>query len=114
MKVIITKSFEKDFLKILKYKTFLVDFSKLLKDKSYKFIDLKYPYKKFKYKISNISLRTILLCNLDNNIIPIFIAKKSNKKDWYNIILDQQFEFLLEKRLLNIKKDMKEWNIKIF
>jgi hypothetical protein len=51
MEIIITKTFRKDFLKVLKYEAFLDNFTKLLQEKNHTFIDLKHPYKKFKYKI---------------------------------------------------------------
>jgi len=114
MRIVITKTFEKDFIKVLKYRNFLNDFSDLLKKKSHTFIDLKDPYKKFKYKIWNISLRSILFFSFENKIIPIFIAKKSDKKDWYNIILDNRFNDILKQKLLLVKDDIQKWNFEIY
>ena len=94
----------------MKYEAFLDNFIKLLEEKNHTFVNLKYPYKKFKYKIANISLRSILFMNVKNKIIPIFIAKKTNKKLWYNIILDSNFEELLEKKLVSINYDIKNWD----
>jgi hypothetical protein len=88
----------------------LDNFTKLLQEKNHTFIDLKHPYKKFKYKIWNISLRSILFMNVKDKIIPIFIAKKTNKKLWNNIILDSNFEELLYNKLFSINNDIKNWD----
>lgn len=110
MEILITNNFKKDFLKLLKYEAFLEDFIQLLKEKNHKFIDLKYPYKKFKYKIGNISLRSILFMKIENKIIPIFIVKKSNKRLWNNIILNSNFEELLRNKLILMYEDLNNWD----
>ena len=79
MIVIITDSFKKDFLKILKFDSFIDDFVWLLKTKKHKFINLKNPYKKFKYKIWNLHLRSILYFSFENKII-LFLYQKNQIK----------------------------------
>jgi hypothetical protein len=114
MRIIITNSFKKDFLKILQFNSFIDDFILLLKTKKHKFIDLKSPYKKFKYKIWNIHLRSILFYSFENKIIPIFIAKKSDKINWKNLILDWYFEKIIEKKLKQVKTDLIKWDFKYY
>jgi hypothetical protein len=51
MKIFITKSFKEKFLKEFKYESILKDFISLLLIKNHNLINLKHPYKKFRYDI---------------------------------------------------------------
>ena len=109
MQIIITESFWKDFLKILKFESFLVDFIRTIKNKKHTLIDLKFAYKKFKYRVWGISLRSIFMYKKEDVIIPIIIAKKSDKNLWDNLILETRFNKILDKKGENILLDIKNW-----
>jgi len=51
MKIYITKSFEIMFLKEFNFENLLANFIELLKHKNHTLIDLRFPYKKFRYNI---------------------------------------------------------------
>ena len=99
MNIIVTKTFEKEFYKIFNKKIELSSFCN--KIKIWKFINLKIPYQKYKFSISWISIRWIIVIHNDKiNIIPIFVIKKSDKTYWDNLILNKEID-----NILNLKYD---------
>lgn len=112
MNLFITKSFENIFIKEFHFESILQDFIKILSEKSHNLITLKFPYKKFKYDMWNLTVRGIIFCWIENTIIPLFIARNSDKKYWNNLILDSKIEKILEDRLNKLKNDLENNNFK--
>ena len=113
MHIIIVKSFKKIFLKIFNSDIDLKKFSNKLK--SEKFINLEKPYKKIKFTLSWISIRWIVVFhNNEINIIPLYIVKKSDKKYWYNLILNKETKYFINLRFKKSIIDMEEWNFEIY
>lgn len=110
MKIFITKTFKNIFLKEFNFNSILLDFIKILSEKNHNLIDLKYPYKKFKYNMWNLTIRGIIFCWIENILIPLFIVKKSDKKYWNNLILNWNIEKILEDRLIKTKIDLEDNN----
>ena len=109
MQIIITNTFKNDFLSIFKFQQLFDKFLVVIKNKAHKLIDLKYPYKKFKCDIWNITVRWIVFIS-NENIIPIYIVKKSNKQYWENLILNKEIMLLLEIKLKFSKLDLINWD----
>ncbi len=112
MNIIITDTFKKDFLKIFKWKNDIFLFSKELRKT--RFINLKNPFQKYKLTFSWISIRWILLLNIANNCIPLYVVKKSNKKYWMNLVLDKELEKILENKYFKIKEDINNDDFEIY
>ncbi len=107
MNIIITKTFKKDFLKILHKKSLKIFCLKLKKEN---FFLLEEPYKKFKFDINWTSIRWIIVLHNDKiNLIPLFIIKKSNKKYWMNLILNKEIKKIIilkyDKSINDIEND---------
>lgn len=90
---------KKEFYKIFIKKSDLNKFCN--KTKIWNFINFKIPYKKYKFTISWISIRWIIVIH-DNrvSVIPIFIIKKSDKTYWNNLIFNKKMD-----NILNLKYD---------
>lgn len=122
MKIIISKTFEKDFKKFI-WKNYTI--CNLIKIVSiiYKFTIVKWdylnrPFMKLKFDFCNKAIRLLIFYDLNNEIIiPIFITDKNDKKYWYNMtrtniskIADKNFENI-EK---DIEKDIEKWDFSEF
>ena len=112
MNIIITKTFLKDFNKLIKQEKSLELF--IEKIKKYKLINLENNYKKYNINLFWIAIRWIILIKIEKYQIPILIFKKSNKKYWMNLYLDTKIEKLLENQYLKIKEDIENNNFKIY
>jgi len=112
MKIIIAKSFEKEFKKIFKWEIKIKNFSLQLKRKE--FINLEYPLKKYKFNFSWISIRGIVSVEIEWYYIPIFIVKKSNKQYWMNLIIDSDFFKIIMLRYKKIDTEIKKWEFSEF
>lgn len=111
MNIIITKNFKKDFNKIFKWSKDIVLFS--LKLKKTQIINLDYPFKKYKFSFLNINVRWILIFEINNNYLPIFIVKKSDKKSWMNLIITNSIKKILELNYLKAIENIKNWDFEI-
>lgn len=114
MKIIITKTFLKDYEKVLhnnKIEKIIVKVKqKLEKDLIY----LKRPFIKIKFNINNISIRLVWkYIDVRLLLFPIFIYKKWDKKNWYNIIWED-IELKILERMKKIDLDLNIWNFKIY
>lgn len=114
MKIVITESFEREFYKLFKYSFLINNLVEKLKTKQHTLINLIYPYRKFKYKIFNISIRWVVFVGLENKIVPIYIAKKKDKIRWYNIKVDKDFLKILDSILKNTKTDLRYNKYKVY
>jgi len=87
MKIIIIDSFKKDFEKEFKqYHLKTDDLIEIIRNT--KFITQTHPFYKIKIKVKQIHLRWIVF-KKDNQIIPIFIVMKKDKKYWENLVLNE-------------------------
>ena len=113
MNVCFTETFKRDFLNICEYERLYLDFCDKFKSKLHKLIDLKHPYKKFKFDINWTALRWIVV---ENNwrFIPIFIIKKSNKLRWENLVIDDNLMTRINHIRPKIIDDMKNWKYEIY
>ncbi len=104
MNVIITKSFEKDGIKIFwsvkNWEQFCIQFKKTQK------ISLKSPFKKFKFSLQGISVRGIYVMTKKQQYIPIFIVKKSDKKYGMNLIITSEILPILENKYRKSLEDI--------
>ncbi len=111
MNIIITKRFEDKYLKYL-LKNFSKEvFIKMLKEKNHTFISLHQPYFKIKNTINSISIRWILLILEEDNIVPLMIFLKKDKKYWENINWKEYKDIILEEQELSFE-DIKNGNYK--
>ncbi len=106
MKIIIAASFEKDYKKIFKGKEKLRNFSLQIKRK--KLINLEYPFQKYKFVFSWISIRGVISVWIEDYYIPVFIVKKSDKHYGMNLVITWDFLKLLLVRYQKIDRDIKE------
>jgi len=110
MRIYITKSFEKKYLSRYNF----IDIEKTCESiKKISFINLKYPYLKFKLNISSVHFRWTLV-KLENwNLILLTFCLKKDKNCWENIIRNT-----FSKEILNRQKlawdDLEKWNYKIY
>lgn len=113
MKVIITKNFEKEYLKnLIKYFN-KEKLAKDLKNKKHKFISLHFPYFKFKSKLNLVDFRWILIFISDDKIIPLILFLKKDKKYWENINWETYKQMILDE-YDNTIADIEKWNYEIF
>lgn len=117
MKIIITRSFEKELLsfwninlndikeEIIKYNLWLNNFINL--------IDLDNSTKVLKWYLLSKKIRLIIVFKkVDNIYIPVFLFKKESK-NWYNIRKnDDNFKKIILNWLIKINKDIIEKNYK--
>lgn len=113
MKVLITKWFEKEYLKNLSRYFNKNKLAENLKSKKYNFISLHFPYFKFKSKLNSVDFRWILLIIEDDKIIPLMLFLKKDKKYWENINWQDYKEMILDEydKIIN---DIEKWNYEIF
>jgi len=108
MKIIITRSFENKYKKIIN----LIDIKKLSeKLKNHKLITLKFPYLKLKLNIWGISIRWVVLKTKWWNLVYLILCLKKDKNCWENI----RFNLFKEKLYLmelNIINDLEMWLFK--
>lgn len=111
MKIIITKSFEVKYYKWLK-KYFELDLfiRKLIK---IDFINLKDPYYKIKFNIKWIALRWVIYKSKWDNIVPMVLYLKKDKKYWTNIIW-KLFKWIIVLSRKNSIWDIKSWNYIVY
>ena len=108
MSIIITQTFKKDFIKIFHSFWLIETFS--IKLQNTEFYKLKIPYQKFKFYIWWISVRWIVIISHQDNIIPIFIVKKSDKKHWMNLWISNETRAVLSVKYDKMLYDIKNWN----
>ncbi len=113
MNVIITKRFEKEYIKKLSKYLTKSDLVKTLKDKKYKFISLHDPFLKFKTKINLVEFRWVLAIKSTSNIIPLFIFLKKDKKHWENVSWETQEKMIELEFELNVL-DLENWDFERF
>jgi len=114
MKIIITKTFLKDYEKILKKDNLFFVIEKIKQKLSNKLIYLKRPFVKIKFNIKNISIRLVWKYIEDRFLLfPIFIYKKTNKKDWFNITWEKTENKILD-RMKKINLDLEKWDYEVF
>ncbi len=113
MKVIITKRFEKEYLKKLSKYLTKINLVETLKNKEHKFISLHEPFLKFKNKINLVEFRWVLAVKDNSNIIPLFIFLKKDKKFWENVSWETQEKMIELEFELNVL-DLENWNYEIF
>jgi hypothetical protein len=80
MKIIITKRFDKYYLKDLEKYFPKKSLLHLLKNKYHTFISLHFPYFKFKGKTKTIQVRGVLAIFKENKVIPLILYLKKDKK----------------------------------
>lgn len=112
MKIIITKTFLKDFKEVFYDEKFLWIFFRKLKEK--KLIFLTDKLYKFKFYIKTISVRWVIFINVNNVFIPILLVKKSDKNIWENLILNKSIKEIIDTKLLKMWKDLKSWDYQVF
>jgi len=79
MKIIITETFDKNFLsKLKKYFSVLELVNELKKEKSN--IKLKDPFYKIKLKLNLVDFRGVVLLVFDDKIVPLMLYLKKDKK----------------------------------
>jgi len=107
MKIIITETFEKNFLKeFKKYNFKLENFVEILRKTN--LINLKEPYFKIKLSLNNVSLRWIVIKNDIWKIIPVFIVLKKNKVLWDNLVLNKKVLEKIDSLMWKMSKDFEE------
>ena len=110
MKIILTKSFIKDFEK--DFKNYNLTYQDLVfKLKTTKIINLVNPFIKFKITIKWISLRWIGIINDNNKTIPIFFVLKKDKKYWENLVLNKEILQKINNKFTVYSKDFDSWDI---
>lgn len=113
MRIIITKRFEKEYLKQLNKYFSKLDLVNSIKSKNHNFISLHDPFFKFKNKLNLVDFRWVLVMFKNNDIIPIMIYLKKDKNNWENINwqnhkqkIENEFEFT--------KFELEKWDFEIF
>lgn len=113
MKIVITKTFEKDFYNIFNSSKLMKFFVEKIKIS--KLINLNTEYKKFKIDILNQSIRWVVYIeNKQKFYIPIFIIKKSDKKYWMNLVLTKEILAILDLKFQKSIIDLNLNNFKIY
>ncbi len=112
MKIVITNTFKKDFLKIFLHEKMINIFINKLKESN--LIYLNSNIFKFKFHIRTLSVRWILLVNINDKYIPILIVKKSDKQFWQNLVFDKKLENKLLTIIPKIENDILENNFTTF
>lgn len=113
MKVIITKRFEKEYLKSLAKYFNKEKLAENLKNKKHKFISLHNPFFKLKNKIDLVEFRWVLAIYKNEKIIPLFIFLKKDKKYWENISWEIYEKIIESEFRLNVT-DIEKWNYEVF
>ncbi len=113
MKIIITKYFEKNYLKKFKKYFSLKEFLEIIETKQHTFISLHEPFFKFKNNINWVAFRWIIFISIQNNLVPLSVFLKKDKKLWENISW-QTTEDIIEKDFEKTKVDIKNWDYEIF
>ena len=110
MKIILTKTFIKDFEK--EFKNHNISHIDLVnKLKSTRIISLTNPYVKIKITIKWISIRWIWIFNDFKKLIPIFFVLKKNNQYWKNLVMNKEILQKINNKLATYKKDFNNWNI---
>ena len=114
MKIIITKTFLKDYEKVLNKNKLEKVISKIKQKLELDLIYLKRPFLKIKFNIDNISIRLVWKY-IENRFLlfPIFIYKKTDKNNWYNIVW-KDIELKILDRMIKLDLDLNNWNFKIY
>lgn len=113
MKVLITKRFEEKYIKVLKKYFDAEELAEVLKNKSHTFISLHDPFFKFKNSIKCVDFRWVLAYLYEDNIIPLFIFLKKDKKYWENISWKNN-EAMIETEFLHHVQDIEAWDYTIY
>lgn len=113
MKIIITKRFEKEYLKELNKYFTKEKLAQNLKEKKHKFISLHFPYFKFKSKLNLVDFRWILLFVWEDKIIPLILFLKKDKKYGENISWSENEDMILQEYDRAIV-DIEKWEYEVF
>ncbi len=114
MKIIITKTFLKDYKKICKNLDIEIFTKNILSIQNLEKMYLKRPILKLKIKISNIHIR--LACKYIEDrllLFPILIYKKSDKNYWNNLVWEN-VEEIINQQLIKIESDLQKWNYNVY
>jgi hypothetical protein len=104
MTIIIAKSFDKNFLKIFHKKDY-EEFTRKIQKTELLHLDI--PY-------SNISIRWICFVTSKENIVPIFVVKKSDKLYGMNLIVDGDTLKIFENKYKWVLEDIESWDYVTF
>jgi len=110
MKIIITKTFLKDYKKVCKNINIEVFTKNIFSIQNLEAMYLKRPILKLRIKVSNIHIR--LACKYIEDrflLFPILIYKKSDKNYWENLIWNN-IEEVIQQQLIKIDSDLQSWN----
>ncbi len=94
--IIITKRFEEKYLINLSKNFQKQEFINMLKTKKHTFISLHSPYFKIKNNVNNVSIRWVLVVLEENNIVPLVLFLKKDKKYWDNVNWKDYKDMILE------------------
>ena len=115
MKILLSKSIEKDFLKIIISKKSLKFLIEKIKKQNIESIYLKRPFVKIKISIFWLTLRIIGEYRKINWIlILILIFKKNCKKNWENIFWSKDIDKKIKNTLKKISKDIQNKDFDIY
>lgn len=113
MEIIITKRFEKEYIKkLLKY-FHQNELILVLKTKQHKFISLHDPFFKFKNKINSTDFRWVIAFVDWKSVIPLFIFLKKDKKYWENVSWENH-QKLIETEFNLATQDVQNGDYEIF
>jgi len=112
MKIIITKSFLKEYNKNLKKYFTLSLLVGQLQAKSHTFINLHDPFLKCKLTLNGVEFRWVVSYISHNRIIPLFFVLKKDKKYWENVSWQTQ-RINIEKKFLQALDDIRSWDFEV-
>ncbi|MDP2090381.1 MAG: hypothetical protein Q8K30_02180 [Candidatus Gracilibacteria bacterium] len=113
MKVLITKRFEKEYLKKLTKYLSKNDLVKILNNKSHILISLHDPFFKFKNKINLVDFRGVIAIIENEVIVPLYVYLKKGKKNGENVSWKNQQDLIEIEFDLNTK-DIENGNYEIY
>lgn len=115
MRILISKTVEKDIYKVFSSQNSINLLVKKVKAINIENIYLKRPFVKIKVSILSINFRIIWEFKKLNWILTlILLFKKSNKKYWTNLVWSDDIEKLVLNKLENIQKDIINWDYKLY
>ena len=112
MNIVITDTFKKEFISMFKSDVLIWKFCKKI-NKS-KVINLDYPLDKIKFNFIGISIRWLIYISIKDKVLPILIVKKSNKKYWNNLILNNEIKKICKVKLGKCLDDFDEGKYKMY
>ena len=109
MNVIMTHTFIKNFKKDFRKYWFLIS-DLALELKNQKYLKLKHPIYKSKFKFNKIAVRWIIYFENEWSVIPIFFVLKKDKKNGNNLVLDKETLEKINILLWKMKEDIENKN----